>query len=61
MKTNEEMKNSELKTNEMEQVSGGNILTDLKEAVQNIFQAPDQSTKPDNPDSPKPAVGRGKC
>ncbi len=55
------MKTNELNTNEMKQVSGGNFFADLEEVLRNIFQDSPETTKQDDPASPKPATARGKC
>lgn len=52
--------NTELKANEMEQVSGGNFFADLEEVLRRIFQDP-KPTKQDTPTTPAPVTGRGKC
>ena len=52
---------TELKENDIEQVSGGNFFTDLEEVLRRIFANDSKPTQPSNPTSPKPAIGRGKC
>ena len=52
---------TELKVNEMAQVSGGNFFADLEEVLRRIFQNDTKPAKPDNPTSPEPKTGRGKC
>ena len=49
---------NELKEKEMEQVSGGNLIDDAKEALKKIFREP---ANPDGPAPKEPATGRGKC
>ena len=51
---------TELKANEMDQVSGGNFFADLEEVLRRIFQDP-KPTKQDTPTTPAPVTGRGKC
>ena len=55
------MKTSELKVNEMEQVSGGNFFADLEDVLRRIFQDIPYPPKPGEPASPKPVTARGKC
>ncbi|MBR3017705.1 MAG: hypothetical protein IKH57_11640 [Clostridia bacterium] len=55
------MKTYELNMNEMEQVNGGNILSDLVKAQRDIFQRPVKPTIPSIPTPPVPVIGRGKC
>ena len=55
------MKTSELKVNEMEQVSGGNFFADLEDVLRRIFQDIPYPPKPGELASPKPVTARGKC
>ena len=55
------MKTSELKLNEMKQVSGGNFFADLEEVLRKIFQDIPYPPKPGEPASPKPVNAREKC
>ena len=55
------MKTSELKVNEMEQVSGGNFFADLEDVLRRIFEDIPYPPKPGEPVPPKPVTARGKC
>ena len=55
------MKNNELKLNEMEQISGGNFIDDVKDVLKKIFPNPLEPTKPVVPIIPEPLIARGKC
>ena len=55
------MKNDELKTNEMEQASGGNFFADLEDVLRNIFQEPKKPAEPDEKNPPENVTARGKC
>ena len=52
------MKNNELKLNEMEQISGGNFIDDVKDVLKTIFLDP---FAPGYPIPVKPVIDRGKC
>ncbi len=49
----------ELKVNEMEQVSGGNFVSDLGEVLQGISEG--KPTRVGSPNPPETWTGRGKC
>lgn len=55
------MKNNELKLNEMEQISGGSFIDDVKDVLKKIFPNPLESPKPTVPIIPEPLIARGKC
>ncbi len=52
---------TELKANEMEQVTGGNFFADLEEVLRRIFAEPSEPAKQNTPIPPKPAKAREKC
>ncbi len=52
---------TELKANEMEQVSGGNFFADLEEVLRKIFEKDTKPAKPGNPTAPETVTARGKC
>ena len=55
------MKNNELKLNEMELASGGNLIDDVKDFLQKIFPNPLDRLKPYTPDFQGPENIRVKC
>ena len=52
---------TELKANEMEQVTGGNFFADLEDVLRRIFAEPSDPSKQNTPIPPKPAKAREKC
>ena len=52
---------TELKANEMEQVSGGNIFDDIKDVLRIIVPKPFDPKVPTKPIIPEPLIARGKC
>ena len=55
------MKTNELKVNEMEPVSGGSIIDDVKDILKKIFPDPLDPLKRFTPDFQEPKIARGKC
>ena len=55
------MKTNELKLNEMEQISGGNILDDVKDVLKKNFPDSLEPLKPRDPTPLNPVIARGKC
>ena len=53
------MKTNELKLNEMEQTSGGNILDDVKDILKKIFPDPLKPLRPDDQTPVNPVIARG--
>ena len=55
------MKTNELNENQMEQVTGGGLLDDVKDYLLNLFPNPFEPVIPEKPVSPDFLIGRGKC
>lgn len=52
---------TELKTNEMEQVNGGNIFDDVKDILKKLIPYPFKPEEPTRPIIPDQLIARGKC
>lgn len=58
MKNMKEMENEKLSLNELEQVNGGNLLDDVKDALKKLNPFKNEPTIPNplNPETPDPIV-----
>lgn len=61
MKNMKEMENEKLSLNELEQVNGGNLLDDVKDALKKLNPFKNEPTIPNplNPETPEEPIARG--